>query len=410
MGSNHSNLPPRPIGFAYMCITIRDSDTLSIILGSDHEASIIRQIIQETWPKGMQKETFELNGVYKFRLKGSPFSPLSSSSKAISCRRMAERILNRLYQLGWKLQMTSNLSQELDLATWIFKKVPVPEFTPPPFLVVGLSNLDSLMILNAPSQLHQVFKDAIEESWPSGIQNWTVDNELLSIKLKGKPWLPGGEDTVHSRVMLQAIISNLTTKQWNLYGNSNIRADSNTFFFEHNPSMVPCELPHPPHFIITFNRNDVLRVIGLPESLVPVIQSTIQSAWSKGIEKESHYAGSYQFKLKGCPWWASGNEAVESRFLVMKLMEVLLAHGWSPITAFDSSRKWCDKRSLLFRQTQPQNTPFFCLSPYFNDKLRFINAPEDVIKVCYDKVRGSSINVWVTKCPPKNRLLSFSVL
>ena len=117
MGGNHSNLPPRPIGFAYMCITIRDSDTLSIILGSDHEASVVRQIIQETWPKGMQKETFELNGVYKFRLKGSPFSPLSSSSEAIACRRMAERILNRLYQLGWKLQMTSNLSQELDLAT-----------------------------------------------------------------------------------------------------------------------------------------------------------------------------------------------------------------------------------------------------------------------------------------------------
>ena len=355
--------------------------------------------------RDVQKETFELNGVYKYRLKGNPFSPLSSSSEAIACRRMAKRILNRLYRLGWKLQMTSNLCQGLDLATWIFKKVPVPEFTPPPFLVVDLNNLDSLMILNAPSELHQVFKDTIEKSWPSRTENWTVDNDVLSVKLKGKPWLPVVEDTGHSRVMLQEVISNLIRKQWSLYGNSNIRADSNTFFFEHNPTMVPCEHPPPTLFIITFNVNDVLRLIGLPESLVPVIQSTIQSAWSKGIQQESHYAGSYQFKLKGCPWWASGNEAVESRrLIVMKLMEVLLAHGWSPITAFDSSRKWCDKRSLLFRQTQPQNTPFLCLSPYLNEKLRFINAPEDVIKVCYDKVRSFSINQWVSKSPRKNRL------
>ena len=380
MGGNHSNLPPKPLGFEYMCIAVRTTDRLRIILGGDHEAAIIRQIIQDTWLKGIQKETFELNGVFEFKLKGNPFSPASSSSDAVACRRMAERILHRLYRDGWKLQMSTNLTRTGDLSSWIFKKVAVAELSSQPFLIIGLSSWDSLMVLNAPMDLHQVLKDAIERSWPKGIQKWTYENEVLLIKLKGYPWRPDGEEAVHSRAVLQTIISDLIPRQWNLYGNSNIRGDSNTLFFEHNPNMVPGQ-PPPAQFIISFNSNDLLRLIGAPDTMVSTVRSTIQSFWHKGIQEEKRYAESWQFKLKGYPWWASGEEAVESRFLVMKLMEVLLPYGWTPVAAIDSSRKDSDKSSLLFRLMQPRQAPFFCMSMNESDKLRLINAPEDVTKV-----------------------------
>ena len=380
MGGNQSNLLPKPLGFEYMCIAIRAVDKLRIILGTDFEAGVIRQIIQETWPKGIQRETFQLNGVHEFKLKGYPFSSVSSSSDAVSSRRMAERILHRLYRDGWKLQISSDLTQTTDLTTWIFKKVQVSNFSSLPFLVVGLSSYDSLMILNAPMDHHQLFKDAVERSWPSGIQKWTYENEVLLIKLKGYPWNPNGEDTVYSRVVLQTIIADLFTRQWKLYGNSNLKSAANTLFFEHDPNIPPGQ-PCPPQFLISFNSYDLLRLIGPPESMVSAVRDTIQSHWLKGIQKESRYAESWEFKLKGTPWWASGDEAVESRFLVLKLMEALQAYGWSPVSAIDSSRKESDKSSILLRQSQPRQSPFFCISLNETDKLRLINAPEDITKV-----------------------------
>ena len=73
MGGSQSSLPPTPLGREYMCIAISEPDKLGIILGTDREANIVRQIIQESWPMGIQKESFKLNGVYKFKLKGCPF-------------------------------------------------------------------------------------------------------------------------------------------------------------------------------------------------------------------------------------------------------------------------------------------------------------------------------------------------
>lgn len=380
MGGNQSNLPPRPMGFEYMCIAIRTADKLRIILGSDYEVSIIRQIIQETWPKGIQRETYQLNGVHEFKMKGYPFGAYTSSSDAIASRKMGERILQRLSRDGWKLQISTNLTRTTDLTTWFFKKVPGASISSRPFLVVALSSFDSFMILNAPMDLHQLFKDAIERTWPNGIQKWTYENEVLLIKLKGYPWSPDGEDTVHSRVILQTLISDLLQRQWKLYGNSNLKSAANTFFFEYDENLPPGQ-PSPTQFTISFNSHDLLRVISAPESLISAVRDTIQRNWLRGIQKESRYAGSWEFKLKGNPWWASGDEAVDSRFLVLKLMEALQAYGWSPVAGIDSSRKLSDKSSLLFRQAPPRQSPFFCISLNETDKPRLINTSEDVTKV-----------------------------
>ena len=380
MGGNQSNLPQKPLGFEYMCIAIRPLDKLRIILGGDYEISIVRQVIQECWPKGIQSELSQLSGVHEFKLKGFPFSLVSSSKNAKACRRMAGRILHRLYRDGWKLQISSNLTRTNDLTTWFFKKVSVQSFPSTPLLIVGLSSYDCLMIVNAPMELHQLFKDVIERTWPNGIQKWKYEDDVLVIKLKGYPWRPLSEDTVHSRVLLNTIIADLHQRQWKLYGNSNFKSETNTFFFEHDPNLPPGQ-PTPSQFLISFNSTDLLRVINAPENVIAAVRSTIQSNWSRGIQRESIYAGSWEFKLKGTPWWAEGVEAVKSRYLVLKLMEALQAYGWSPVAAFDSSRRDSDKSTLVFRQSQPRQLPFFCISPNESDGLRLINTPDDVTKV-----------------------------
>ena len=387
MGGNQSNLPPRPLpprpmGFDQLCIVIRATDKLRIVLGTDHEISIIRQVIEETWPRGIQQEMFKLNGVHEFKLKGNPFSVATSSSDAIMSRKMAGCVLHRLYRDGWRLQVSSDLTRTTDLTTWIFRKDPLATCPTQPFLIVGLSSWDTLMVLNAPMDFHQMFKDVMEKSWPNGIQRWTYENDVLLIKLKGNPWCANGEDTVHARVLLHTLINELLLKQWKLYGNSNLKGSANTLFFEHDPNgIAPGMQPSPVHVTMSFNSNDKLRLIGFPEGIVSAVRNIIQTFWSRGIQEESRYSESWQFKLRGTPWWASGDEAVDSRFLVLKLIEAVQAYGWSVVASVDCSRKDSDKSSLIFRQSQPRQSPFFCLSLNETDKMRLINAPEDVVKV-----------------------------
>ena len=380
MGGAHSNLPSRPLGFEYFCIAVRSSDKLRVILGTDYEVNIIRQAIRESWHLGIQNESSQLNGVHEFKLNGRPFLLNISFGDAVMSRRMAGNILHRLYREGWKLLLSSDLTRTTELTTWIFKKVPVTTFSSQPFLVVGLSSSDSLMVLNAPTQLHQTFKDVIQKSWPPGIQKWSLENGVLLIKLNGTPWRPDGEETVNSRVILQMLVNDLLLKQWNLYGNSNLKSSTNTLFFEHDPNIMPGQASVT-HFIISLNKYDTLRLIGVPDNLISAIRDTIQRCWLRGIQEELRYYGSWQFKLCGNPWWASGEEAVDSRYLILKLIECLQAYGWSIIASIASSRKLSDKSALLFRQSQWRQSPVFCVSLNETDKMRLINAPEDITKV-----------------------------
>ena len=164
---------------------------------------------------------------------------------------------------------------------------------------------------------------------------------------------------------------------------------------------MPPGQPSPAQFTISFNSHDLLWVISAPESLISAVRGTIQSHWMKGIQRELRYAESWEFKLKGTPCWASGDEAVESRFLVLKLMEALQAYGWSPIAGIDSSRKLSDKSSLLFRQSPLRQAPFICISLNETDKLRLINTSEDVTKVwqiyCVKLTRHDNIMNGVLK-------------
>ncbi|XP_078342440.1 uncharacterized protein LOC144628243 [Oculina patagonica] len=391
MGENQTDLPPRPVGFEYMCIAIRETDKMRVILGTDREISVIRQVVEESWPKGIQEETFKMNGVHQFKLKGNPFSIISSSTEAENSRKMAASVLHRLYQDGWRLQMAGVFTQTTDLATWIFKKDPVAVCPSLPLLIVGLSRWDSLIVLNAPMELQQMFKDVIEKSWPKGIQKWNYKNDVLKIKLKGYPWYADGEETVHARVILHTLVNELLIRQWKLYGNSNLRSSANTLFFEHDPNIAPGLQPIPEHFTIGFNSENLLRLIGNTEVLVSPVRNVLQTFWDRGIQKEERYAESWQFKLHGTPWWTSGLDAANSRFLVVKLLEAMQANGWSVVAAIDCSKKTQDKNSLLFRQSQPRQSPFFCISLNETDELRLINAPEDVTELCQEVIQSQYV-------------------
>ena len=69
------------------------------------------------------------------------------------------------------------------------------------------------------------------------------------------------------------------------------------------------------------------------------------------MQREGDYCGSHEFKLSGNPWWASGEESVEARYLIGALLSQLKHHGWEVGATLDVARKMQDKTVFIMRQS-----------------------------------------------------------
>eukprot|EP00494_Astrolonche_serrata_P024810 UN25070 len=83
------------------------------------------------------------------------------------------------------------------------------------------------------------------------------------------------------------------------------------------------------------------------EPLRNSITGIIKSTWGN-IQKEEHYGGSYQYKLKGNPWYPSGVEGITSRLLILDVINYLLSQGWKMALSTDVMRKEADTSTIFF--------------------------------------------------------------
>ena len=154
----------------------------------------------------------------------------------------------------------------------------------------------------------------------------------------------------------------------------------------------------PSGFVLSLNSTDRIRMIAAPPEVTQCVRDTIVSFWKKGIQKEQAYYGSWDFKLKGTPWWANGTEAVQSRLLITKIVEALLAKGWIAQIGIEMTRKDQDKNVLMFQRSTVPPAPVLCLDLNENDKLRLINAPQNVI----DTFRQVVQSKWLFRIQREN--------
>lgn len=341
-------------------------------------------------PAGIQREKAQLGAGYEFKLSGNPFSSCSSANQAIGARKLANHLLHRLYNHGLKLLISSDLAQTQDLATWLFHR----EATVPsqfPFACIGVSNWDKLQFVDFPQNLHSVLQGVVEKNWPQTIQESKVIGDTLEIKLKGTPWSSmGGAENIQSKTLIKALLNELDMRQWILYGSSNLRGNADALFFRYDPA-IPADGSRSAGFVISLNRNDRLRLIDAPPDAVECARKVIGQFWARGIQQEKQKFNAYEFKLKGTPWWADGEQAVETRLLMCKLFEGLMGIGWRVQIAIDLTRKLNDKSVITVQRCIPAYNPIFCLSLNWTDKIRFINAPKDLVQALTAEVK----RVWL---------------
>ena len=91
--------------------------------------------------------------------------------------------------------------------------------------------------------------------------------------------------------------------------------------------------------------------------------------WRQGIQREGNYCGSHELELSGNPWWASGEETVDARFLIGTLLSRLKEAGWEVGATLDVSRKMQDKTVFIMRQCPPLRQEWTVIGFHETDKV-----------------------------------------
>jgi hypothetical protein len=192
---------------------------------------------------------------------------------------------------------------------------------------------DRLRLIRFTQQEVQEVRIAIQNSWPKGIQEERNYYGAHEFKLKGYPWSGQGTEAVPSRFLTCTVLQTLWNLGWVLVASTDVskkQLDKDSLLFRHqSPPPAPCQW-----FAISFNRGDLLRLIGAPPELNEPFKQMLGALLQKEGWKEQ---GAYEFKLRGYPWFATGGEAVVARVLLLSMLEILEAHGFSLYASFDQN-------------------------------------------------------------------------
>ena len=80
--------------------------------------------------------------------------------------------------------------------------------------------------------------------------------------------------------------------------------------------------------VVSFNRQDRLRLIGFDSSFDPnIIGQCINQHYQSASIRPQNYYGATEFKLKGHPFHCSGMEAIKTRRLIVKVLVSIYANN-----------------------------------------------------------------------------------
>ncbi|KZV92012.1 hypothetical protein EXIGLDRAFT_718798 [Exidia glandulosa HHB12029] len=195
----------------YACLTLNMSDLLRCISFPDATIGLIRETINNSWPRGIQGER-DYYGAHEFKLKGNPW--YGQVAEAVPSRQLMCALLSALYHAGWQLVASTDVTKKsYDKDSLFFRSATIP--SPCTFFAASFNEGDKLRLINAPpnviNAVKQILGGAIQR------EEWKVPNVAYQFKMHGYPWYANGSDTVTTRVLLLNILDALAAYGWELH-------------------------------------------------------------------------------------------------------------------------------------------------------------------------------------------------
>ncbi|KAK0402076.1 hypothetical protein QR680_016131 [Steinernema hermaphroditum] len=379
MGATISQYPETPSDFPVFSLTIRTYDQIKIIDGNSTVVNIVRQNLEECYGQ-IQYETIGDEGGTCFKLSGYPFSKNIDFKHSVKIKHFFTQLLAELYQNGWKLRLSSDLSRMYDYSTLFFHRCPPPaeNFS---ICCLSISSTDKFQLIDAPNCLH----DALLKSVDSLLEEKGVYGNCLEVKMHGNLWQNSSySQSNRARSLLLRIFRTFREHGFAYFGTINLKGTADSIFFINEN--VP--LPPEQYCIISLNMRDRLRLIECPKVLADLAAKIIADRWPGGIQDIQEDPDCVEYKLKGYPWYACRRkDAVISRQFIVTLLEETVRKGWTVLTSLDVSRKLNDKAVFVLKNCPPTTIPHFCIAPADRDKIRIIGARKEMENVVANIVK-----------------------
>jgi hypothetical protein len=225
----------------FASISLYEGDCIRILQFPQKEIDALREVIKQSWVKGIQKEHLIYTSCYEFKLRGDPWNASAwTGSESIPSRILMREIFAYLFSVGWILHARNN-------DALIFRQ----QLTSPPecnWISVTFHGNDRLRLIGASVELIASFRDMLKSMELLQDEFWKEkENNAWEFKIKGRPWLFFGEDMVKGSLLLLKIVETLETHGWSSYSNTTLHLSvqsgvisfSNGWFFVKDKQWVP---------------------------------------------------------------------------------------------------------------------------------------------------------------------------
>lgn len=169
-----------------------------------------------------------------------------------------------------------------------FPSGPVP--VPTQFCCIILSSDDRLRLVGTPPEIAAQLRPLINQTWKEGIQKESVyQTSAHEFKLISNPWNTIGPEAKipQARRLILVILRVMAIHGWNLLKNMDLESRETTLFFESpmTAARPPLGGPPPPDmdqfFAISFDKEDLIRILDAPIMLEPVLHA-LTKHWPLG--------------------------------------------------------------------------------------------------------------------------------
>ncbi|EEB07062.2 hypothetical protein SJAG_02143 [Schizosaccharomyces japonicus yFS275] len=142
----------------------------------------------------------------------------------------------------------------------------------------------------------------------------------------------------------------------------------------------------PPIACISLHSIDMIRFTNVPESIFPAVDILLRQFWPYGVARKRNYGPSYEFRLNGTPWEASGVSRHLAPKLVKELIALMAANNWKITLTCNISNKmgaldnWFFRYTPGYAQSLPIPSPTWCVIDFNRqDRIRIIDGPMDLV-------------------------------
>ena len=265
-------------------------NTISVI-GPESMQAAVKQAVSSSWPNGINKE---LNTSTQTRQ--SHVIHLNQSDHYNSPELICS-IFKSAESLGWNYVSSIQKNQKSSL---LFRYEP-DEIEQGDYFALILDRNDKINILSPPAGTIDAIKGSINAAYDKGIQKEGAHLNTHEFTLNGNPWLNQGENVVHSKRLINQIIDDLKSNQYDLHAicdTLTLYSKFGTFFFKKCKNQEK-NSPRAKTLTLGFSLSKIIITDDL-NNFSELVREALSVGWDFG-STESSLGGALEFRLNGVP-------------------------------------------------------------------------------------------------------------